>query len=177
MTSPIRTKRTYTDEEKARAYTILQINDGNVYRTARDAGIPRSTITVWTKEWEADGVPDELVLQAIEESKEFVEEAEEVRFIALQKIRTLIPLCTEKQLQALGNITGILDDKIRLAKGLATSRSEKVVALPSPEELQEKLGSFLRSALSASKEREYDIDLEVEEQPLGLLPSAEDNNE
>ena len=46
-----RTKRkaSYSDDEKASALTLLAVNNGNVKRTARTLGIPRSTLTAWAK--------------------------------------------------------------------------------------------------------------------------------
>jgi hypothetical protein len=42
-------KTQFSDEEKAEALAALDANGGNVARTARDLGIPRSTIRDWVK--------------------------------------------------------------------------------------------------------------------------------
>jgi transposase-like protein len=39
----------YSDDEKASALTLLAVNNGNVKRTARTLGIPRSTLTAWAQ--------------------------------------------------------------------------------------------------------------------------------
>jgi len=39
----------YLDEEKASALALLAVYNGNVKRTARTLGIPRSTLTAWAK--------------------------------------------------------------------------------------------------------------------------------
>jgi transposase-like protein len=42
-------RASYSDEEKASALTLLAVNNGNVKRTARALGLPRSTLTAWAK--------------------------------------------------------------------------------------------------------------------------------
>ena len=37
----------WTDHDRARALAALEMNEGNVARTAREVGIPRPTITMW----------------------------------------------------------------------------------------------------------------------------------
>jgi transposase-like protein len=40
----------YSDDDKASALTLLAVNNGNVKRTARVLGIPRSTLKAWAHE-------------------------------------------------------------------------------------------------------------------------------
>lgn len=40
-------KRSYSDREKAEALAILDSNGGNVAKTARETGVPATTITDW----------------------------------------------------------------------------------------------------------------------------------
>jgi Bacterial regulatory protein, Fis family len=42
-------RASYSDDEKASALTLLAVNNGNIKRTARTLGIPRSTLTAWAK--------------------------------------------------------------------------------------------------------------------------------
>ena len=45
----LKRRASYSDEEKASALTLLAVNNGNVKRTARVLGLPRSTLTAWAK--------------------------------------------------------------------------------------------------------------------------------
>jgi hypothetical protein len=95
------------------------------------------------------------------------------RFVtrALQKIAEFIPHTEPKDLDKLIKIVGILDDKVRLAAGLATQRREVTHTLPSPEELRELAKSFAIGAVEAAVLRdEAIIDADVVEQaePLAL---------
>lgn len=45
-----RPRRRYTDDDRATALAVLDSNDGNITRTARETGIPASTIKRWTED-------------------------------------------------------------------------------------------------------------------------------
>jgi transposase-like protein len=40
-------QRSYSEDDKARALTLLDSNGGNVFRTAKQLGIPRATLQEW----------------------------------------------------------------------------------------------------------------------------------
>ncbi len=42
-------RRQYSDREQAEALALLDANDGNLYRTAQELGIPRSSLQQWAK--------------------------------------------------------------------------------------------------------------------------------
>lgn len=162
-------RATYTDEQRARAYVVLTTNQGNIKRTARDTSLPESTIRRWRDEWEEDGPPDtSLVAEA---TGDFVQEAERVRDAALAEMERKIPAATPSALVAM---VGMLTDKIALARGLATSRSETVHSLPPAEEIARTLGAVLQGALAAAQSRSEDIiDAEIVEQaPAGELTTG-----
>lgn len=71
---------------------------------------------------------------------------------------------------------GVLDDKTRMALGLATSRTEVTHSLPSPEEMRLLAQSYADGAVSAALERdEAIIDVTVEEQaPRALVSPLHD---
>ena len=59
-----------------------------------------------------------------------------------------------------------MDDKIRLASGLATKRTETVHTLPSREEMKELMGGFAEGLVEAAEARTGEIiEVEAEEQP------------
>lgn len=149
------------------AYSTLQINDGNVYRTARDTGIPRPTLQSWVKEWKEVGVPEEIRELASQDAHEFVEHAESVRNQALAKLETLIPHAQPKDMKSLVIAIGTLDDKIRLAKGLATQRREHTLAPPDPEKFKESLETMVKMALQSADDNVIEGEIIQRELPQG----------
>lgn len=167
-----RSKRQYTDEDKAAVFTQLTVNKGNVLRTSRETGVPQQTVRDWKKEWETRGVPAPVEEIAEEIAGEFVETALRVRDKALAQIELLIPDTRASDIQKLATIVGILEDKRRMAEGLATKRTEVTHTLPSPEEMRDLMSGFVSGAVEAARERDaVIIDAEVVEQPLLGLPA------
>lgn len=163
--------RTYTDEDKASVFVALSVNEGNITRTSRDTGIPQSTVRDWKKEWEAEGVPEELRAEAQEQATEIVAVMERVRSKALNLLEGRLHEAKPKEL---ATIFGIVDDKIRLAIGLATSRSVTVHALPSPAEMRELFVGMVQGAIEAQSMRQQDIvDAEIIEPAKALNRSKE----
>jgi hypothetical protein len=75
------------------------------------------------------------------------------------------------QIRHIAVAIGILDDKIKNTKGIATSRSERTVKLPSKEEFAELLSGFGAQTQNEAAERQAVInesDIVVEQ-----LPSAD----
>lgn len=158
-------RRIYTAEDRANVKLALEINKGNIKATSRDTGVPYMTVKSWKDKWEEAGVPavvsDALPLAAAD----FVEDGIQVRDAALLKIKELIPQARIQDLRSLATLVGILDDKVRLAQGLATSRSESVHIHVDPEEVGIQIGSHIRAALeSASQRADEIIDVEATEQ-------------
>lgn len=163
-------RATYTDDQKASVYVTLAANDGNVKRTARDTGVPVSTIRRWRDEWDRlESLPStEAVNEAI---GNFADKAETIRWKALVEL--------ERQLNTakpgdLIKIVGILDDKITRARGLADRTVEHRHVLPSADELRELVQGFAEATRQAALDRADDIiDAEIVEQaPRRALPSG-----
>jgi transposase-like protein len=155
-------KRTeWTDEDKAAAYVIWISNDKNIRATARQCGIGHTTIAYWVKQWEKDGPPERLDDKIRANAYEFVHHASSVREQAMKKLEELIPEAEIKQLGTLATVVGIMDDKIRLAQGLATKRTETVHTLPTKEEMKELMGGFADSLVSAAEDRASEV-VEIE---------------
>jgi transposase-like protein len=157
----------FSDEDKARLYTALAANDWNVKRTARETGFSISTVRRYRDKFQSEPPSTELVEAAV---GEFVDDAEKIRNLALQKLEAKIK---EGDISARDLVTtiGVLDDKITRAKGLPTSRTENVSAFPSREELGELLGGFMVGAIQAAEKRHAEIvDAEIveEAEPLAL---------
>lgn len=155
-------KRTeWTDEDKAAAYVIWISNDKNIRATARQCGIGHTTIAYWVKQWEKDGPPERLDDKIRANAYEFVHHASTVREQAMKKLEELIPEAEIKQLGTLATVVGIMDDKIRLAQGLATKRTETVHTLPTRDEMKELMSGFADSLVSAAEDRASEV-VEIE---------------
>lgn len=166
----------WTDEDKAAAYVLWITNEKNVRKTCRDANVPHSTFRYWVQEWEENGPPDAVIEKLPEQVYEFVHHASRVRETAMRKLEELIPEAEVKQLSAIATVVGIMDDKIRLASGLATKRTETVHTLPTRDEMKELMSGLVDGIVGAAEVRAEDIiDVEVEEQPelAGLLSNKE----
>lgn len=162
-------KREYNDEDRQAVWVTLQVNKGNVARTARDTHMPEQTVRDWKKAWEAEA-PDF--------DPEIIEETVSVFTDRAERIRDLLMENYEKALRQ-GKISpdkmpihiGIFVDKIQLLRGLATTRQEAKLALPSPEEARQLFEGVVKGALEMAKERDealYDVDLG--EQSVKELP-------
>lgn len=147
-------KQQYSDADKAQAYTMLLTNEGNVKRTARELGLPVSTLRRWKAEWEADKNLPELedIQQA---SGDFVADAERVRNLALRHMERSLAKATPAQL---ATIVGVLDDKIARARGLGSKvEHEHRIALPSAEEIAGTLLELQQMAQAGASRRAAEI--------------------
>lgn len=162
------TKRTYTDEDRAAVFVALKVNQGNISRSSRDANVPEQTVRDWRDKWNSgEWEPPNLEAQGAA-SDEFITVAERVRDKALVLLEGKLE---EAKVKELATVFGILDDKIRLHRGLPTSRSESQLALPPAEEVRDRLIEGVRLALQAQNQRDQDfIDVEVEGQAELVAP-------
>lgn len=154
-------KARYSDEDKARVYVALSANDQNVKRTARETGVPESTVRSFKKQFELEPPRTDLVETVV---GDFVEDASRVRHKALKAIEKKID-ANEAKVGELNATVGILTDKIDRARGLV-DRSVVEHKLPSAEEIRAALGAFAEEARALSHQRQAEIvDSEVVEQP------------
>lgn len=154
----------YTESQKASVYLSLQVNAGNVKRSARETGIPESTVRLWKKDFAENGPPNTDVLEAV--SSDFIADGERIRNKALKRAEKMIDDEDSKlKLAELTALSGMLTDKLNVAQGLATGRVEHQHHLPSADEARELLRGFAEemASLSAAHDAEI-IDAEVIEQ-------------
>ena len=173
-----KTKVGWSDDDKAAAYVIWFSNDKNMKKTARETGLPESTLRYWIKDWNENGAPDAVLDKVPTQAYEFIYHANEVRDSAIRKLAELIPQAEVKQLSAVATVVGILDDKIRLANGLATKRIENTVALPSKDDMKELMSSFVGGLVGSAEERAaevIDAEVVVEQPKLIGLPNRKDD--
>ena len=143
----------WSDTDKAAAYVVWISNEKNTTRTARDTGVPHGTLRYWVKDWEQSGPPEHIMDHVQAQAYEFVHHASSIREKAMTKLEELIPQAEVKQLSAIATVVGIMDDKIRLANGLATKRTETVHKLPSKQEMKELMSGFADSLVVAAEDR------------------------
>jgi transposase-like protein len=143
----------WTDEARAAVYVSWIANEKNVRKTAREVGMPTNTLTYWAKGWEKNGPPEHLNTKITNNAYEFIHHASRVRENAMLKLEELIPQAEVRQLSAIATVVGIMDDKIRLATGLATKRSETVHVLPSKEDMKELMSGFAEGLVSSAEDR------------------------
>ena len=108
--------QTYTDQQVAAALAALEVNAGNVQRTALALGIPRTTLIEW-RDRSADTVdsktdtPSKSIPPSVlaERPHDFAGMWGEVQELAAARMRELIP--EEKDLRAVAIAAGIAADK------------------------------------------------------------------
>lgn len=161
-------RASYSEQDKARVFLALTANDGNVKRTARETGVPETTVRNFKREFEENPPSQEIVQQEFE-TGDYVAELETLRKELAVALRKKIPDMTGHQLAV---SYGIVDDKLTRARGLATSRTEHVHALPSAEELALAGQMLATGAIEAARRRQEELaQAEVRrEQPA--LPSG-----
>jgi len=107
-------RRRYTDEEKATFLAALDANDGNVKRTARDCGIPESTLRGWKKSRGTNDAVAELRPQKKGELADALED------IAWKIIGVLPDKIDEASVRELATLLGVALDKHQLLLGKPT---------------------------------------------------------
>lgn len=135
--------RTYTDREKARALTMLDANEGNVYKTAKQAGIPDSTLASWH-----DG--DRPISQQARDwwADEKVELADLYERVLRRTLHTMFSggSMERANFQQLGIVAGILHDKRALLLGQPTSITENVSSMSADERAAHVLDVLARAS-------------------------------
>lgn len=112
-------KRQYSDNDKATALAALDANSGNLKLTARELGIPASTLQRWR-----DGqVNDDVTVLRTYKKDELAERLVE---IAHQLIDAAPDKVKGANLQQIFTSLGIAIEKIQLLEGEPTERSEVI---------------------------------------------------
>lgn len=157
-------RKLYSEDAKAKVFAALAANDGNVKRTARDFGIPSSTIRRWREDWDREkNVPSPEALEVA--TNDFVSEAKEVRNLAIAELKRKIPNANVSQLVA---TVGMLTDKVDRVEHVSTQVHEHKISLPSADEIAEALRGLQKVAVESAARR----DEEIVEAELVALPVA-----
>jgi len=151
----------YTDDDRARVYLALSVNEGNVKRSSRDTGVPISTVRLWKKTWEKDGVSQDIQTIAEAQAQVFIQDASRARDLALAQWTAKVE-AGEVAARDLMTGIGVLTDKINMAKGLTRNTGPSQPAVD-PAAMRELARGLIAGALDAARERESVVeDVEYE---------------
>ncbi len=109
-------RRHYSEEDKATALAVLAANNGDLRKTARDLGIPKSTLERWI-------YIQNTVVSAIADTKK-KELSTELEELAYKIVGVMPDKLASANLQQLATSLGITIDKMQLLQGRPTERSE-----------------------------------------------------
>jgi hypothetical protein len=119
----VRTRRRYSDQERADAMMVLTANQGNLAATAIDTGIPYHTL----RHWAAGDRHPEATQMAKEKMPPLADRLEEIASLLAEGMDD--PLKIRKApLNQIAVALGVLIDKVRLLRGQATGSADGVVA-------------------------------------------------
>lgn len=105
----------YSDDQRAAVLAALDANGGNLSKTARDTGVPKSTLIAWRDNVHVPPA-DELRTSKKLELTELIRTELDAIFEAMPGKRE------SADYKTLGTVAGILSDKLTLLDGGATSR-------------------------------------------------------
>ncbi len=105
-------KHSYTDAERAAALAVLQANGGNMLRTSKATGIPRTTLITWAGDVERQARMPE-VERARFDLADVIERELQAIFQAMATKRA------DATYRELATAAGILTDKLHLLRGKA----------------------------------------------------------
>src|SRR5690606_27817685 len=109
-------RQRYSDRDKAAALAALDLNEGNVWRTAKELGIPRSTLQSWANQHGINADVPELRQQKkgdLAEKFEQIANAYADRLLEPEVIKEASP-------NAAIVVAGTATDKMRVLRGLPT---------------------------------------------------------
>lgn len=150
-------RRVFTEKDQARVAVLLQANNGNVKKTAREAGLAPATVRDWRNKWNLQGGLPPAVEEAIPAATEgLVADLKEVVSLAIVNVKDKL---REGKVSAKDAawISGVFIDKIRIIEGQATTRTETVHALPGVDEARELMRGFLAEIVEAADNRQAAI--------------------
>lgn len=150
-------RRSYSDADRALVFAELTINEGNIKRTARNLDMPISTVRYFKAQWDKTGLPPAVVDALPTVVEDFAANAERVRDKLLVRLEELVDegkITAREIVPALG----MLQDKIRAARGLDSKKVEHTFELPEPAQIRELFGGAILELVGAARERAAEID-------------------
>ena len=126
-------RRHYSDEARAAALAVLDANGGLLARSAREAGVPRSTLQLWAQDRDRAASP-EVRHQAREGAAEVYasirDKGQRLLDGALGHLTPEGLASDARLLVAVNTVTATATDKGQLLRGEATERVEHVDVTP-----------------------------------------------
>lgn len=154
----VQKRRSYSAADKALVFAELEINEGNVKRTARNLNMPVSSVRYFKQQWEVSGPPREVVEAIPTVVGEFVDDAERVRdklLIALEQKVDRGEINAREIVTALG----VLTDKIRAMRGLDAKKIEHSISLPDAEAMRELFAGVIGDVVGAAQVRNAELEV------------------
>ncbi len=191
--SQVAIRRQYNDLDRWRVYNAFLSNGGNTKKTARDTFIALSTVRSWIRLWDfprdskgeiesldARNPPQQPTQDELEEIKDdgdVVQEYEDLRSMALTRLREVIPKTNSAD--QLGRVVKDMSERIDRAKGITGGEVPSTVnvnlRLAEAREAGSELMSLIGNTLAAAHERSRVIDADPE--PLALPPASQSEME
>lgn len=145
-------RKAYTDADRALVFAELEINQGNIKRTARNLNMPVSTVRYLKTKWEAEGVPNQVVEALPAAIGDFVTDAERIRDKLLVALEAAVDSGDIKPREIVPAL-GMLVDKIRAIRGLDAKKVEHTLSLPNPAEVRELFAGVIQEVVGAAESR------------------------
>lgn len=165
-------RRSYSDSDRALVFAELTVNEGNIKRTARNLGIPVSTVRYFKQQWDENGLQSAVAEALPAVYEENLERMERIQSKLMTAIEQALDDGTLKGKELLTGF-GIFTDKIRAFKGLDTKKVEHTFELPNPEEVRALFGGVVEELVGAARERAAEIeDADWEPADRKALPPA-----
>lgn len=125
----------HSDAQKAEALAALAANAGNVARTARQTGIPATTLTKWSKGQNINGD----VTEKGEEKRQGL--ADRLEALAHQIVDALPEKFDAASAQQLATTLGITVDKMQILRGKPSQINQDTLA--DPDRRRERIAELL----------------------------------
>lgn len=135
----------YTDEQKAHALAVLRSNAGNMKKTARETGYPRSTLRAWAGMRQSEGkLPADVPPALVDEHAEnLAKRWSKIASLSLEVLEGYLERLkspekvTSGAARDLSVVGAVATEKESFARGGPTSRTEAVrVSLIAPNALR-----------------------------------------
>lgn len=123
----------YSDDARAAALAVLDANGGNLSRSAREAGVPPSTLDRWRSDRSKVGSPelrDQKRMEAADVYRSIESKAGGLLDRALDLIAPATVATDPRYLTALNTVAGTATDKRQVLTGLPTERVEHTTLTP-----------------------------------------------
>lgn len=134
----------HSDAQKAEALAALAANGGNVARTARQIGVPATTLTKWSKGVNVNGD----VTEKGEEKR--IGLADRLETLAHQIVDRLPEKFDDATAQQLATTLGITVDKMQILRGKPSQINQETA---DPERRRERIAELLAKRNGANDDR------------------------